>query len=524
MRLFENIRIGARLGIGYAIIIALLALVAVIAVTRIDEINDKTEVIVGDRMTKVEMVTMLNLGASEQARFLREAIIGAADAEGSKKSLANMAAAVARNGELINKLKPMLTLAKGQELLKAIEDARSIYGQARGQTVKLLEAGKAEEAGAYALKEGRQPLADFTMAVETMVKFQRDLIQAEAVQARATGDAAVYLVLGIAGVAVLIAIGVGLLIARSITRPLANAVRLAEAVAGGDLTAECEITSRDETGRLLLALRNMNTSLAGIVGNVRQSSDSIATGSSQIATGNADLSQRTEEQAANLQQTAASMEELSSTVKNSSDTAQQANQLATSASAAATRGGAVVDQVVLTMQGITASSKKITDIIGVIDGIAFQTNILALNAAVEAARAGEQGRGFAVVASEVRSLAQRSASAAKEIKTLIGDSVEKVEAGSRLVGDAGRSMQEIVVQVKRVSDLISEISSAAKEQTVGINQIGDAVGQLDQVTQQNAALVEESAAAAESLRMQAARLAEIVNVFKLNPQQAAMQA
>jgi methyl-accepting chemotaxis protein len=249
---------------------------------------------------------------------------------------------------------------------------------------------------------------------------------------------------------------------------------------------------------------------------VRNASESIATGSAQIATGNADLSQRTEEQASNLQQTAASMEQMNATVKNSADTARQASQLATSASSVAEKGGSVVGQVVATMEDITASSKKIADIIGVIDGIAFQTNILALNAAVEAARAGEQGRGFAVVASEVRSLAQRSAGAAKEIKALISASVEKVETGSKLVGDAGSTMTDIVTQVRRVADLMGELSAAAVEQTAGIGQVSTAVGQLDQVTQQNAALVEESAAAADSLKQQAAKLSEVVGVFRLN--------
>jgi methyl-accepting chemotaxis protein len=260
----------------------------------------------------------------------------------------------------------------------------------------------------------------------------------------------------------------------------------------------------------------MNDSLARFVGLVRNSSDSIATGSAEIATGNQDLSQRTEEQASNLQQTAASMEQMGATVKNNAETAQQANSLANRASAAAAKGGEVVGAVVATMQDIANSSKKIVDIIGVIDGIAFQTNILALNAAVEAARAGEQGRGFAVVASEVRSLAGRSADAAKEIKSLIGASVEKVEVGARQVNEAGASMVEIVAQVQRVTELIAEISSATAEQSTGIGQVGEAVTQLDQVTQQNAALVEESAAAAESLKHQAAALAQVVSVFKLS--------
>jgi methyl-accepting chemotaxis protein len=265
-----------------------------------------------------------------------------------------------------------------------------------------------------------------------------------------------------------------------------------------------------------MTLRRMNDSLSNIVGQVRNSSDSIATGSAQIAVGNQDLSQRTEEQASNLQQTAASMEELSSTVKANADSASQADKMAAQAANAALIGGDKVGAVVNTMQAIAASANRIADITGVIDGIAFQTNILALNAAVEAARAGEHGRGFAVVASEVRVLAGRSAEAAKEIKVLIGASVAKVEVGTQQVGEAGASMNEIVQQVRNVSALIAEISNATAEQSSGIGQVGDAVSQLDQVTQHNAALVEESAAAAESLKYQAATLANIVSVFKLN--------
>ena len=346
-----------------------------------------------------------------------------------------------------------------------------------------------------------------------------DLIEA---RAKVIGDASArtaaiarWTIAGTALLSGVVLMLIGTAISRSIARPIAEATQVAQTGAAGDLTSHIEPRGTDEVAQLMRALQNMNHSLQTVVSTVRLSGDSIATGSSEIAAGNADLSHRTEQQASNLQQTASSMEQLTGTVRNNADAARQATQLAASASDVAARGGDVVNQVVGTMEEISASSRKIADIISVIDGIAFQTNILALNAAVEAARAGEQGRGFAVVAGEVRSLARRSADAAKEIKSLISDSVEKVEAGSRLAGDAGRTMSDVVSQVRHVSDLIGEISSATQEQTGGIAQVSSAVGQLDHVTQQNAALVEQSAAAAESLRQQAVRLVEAVSVFKL---------
>ncbi|WP_280926203.1 methyl-accepting chemotaxis protein [Caldimonas mangrovi] len=338
-------------------------------------------------------------------------------------------------------------------------------------------------------------------------------------QAQASNDSAMQLTIVLFGAAVAFAIAIvvplTLLNMQSICKPIATAQALARSIADGDLTHSVEINGKDETGDLLRALNQMQTSLRDIVSRVHVSTESITTASTEIATGNLDLSSRTEQAASNLQQTAASMEQLTGTVKQSADAAYQANQLAASASQVAAKGGSVVAQVVTTMDEINASSKKIADIIGVIDGIAFQTNILALNAAVEAARAGEQGRGFAVVAGEVRNLAQRSAQAAKEIKTLIGASVEKVEGGAKLVQTAGSTMQEIVGSVQRVSDIIGEITAAAAEQNDGIGQVNTAVTQLDQMTQQNAALVEESTAAAESLKEQAYKLADVVKAFKL---------
>ena len=305
-------------------------------------------------------------------------------------------------------------------------------------------------------------------------------------------------------------------ITRSITRPLNKAVEVAARVAIGDLTYRIDERSRDEIGQLFDALRQMNSKLAGIVGNVRASTEALGTATKEIASGNADLSARTESQASSLEETASSMEELTQTVRQNAENARQANQLVVSASDHAVKGGQVVAEVVETMGAIKESSRKIVDIIGVIDGIAFQTNILALNAAVEAARAGEQGRGFAVVAAEVRNLAQRSAGAAKEIKALIGNSVEKVDAGSRLVDEAGKTMGDIVTSVKHVADIMGEITAASQEQSSGIEEIGHAISQMDDMTQRNAALVEEAAAAAESMREQSVRLTEAVAVFKLH--------
>ncbi|OWY33518.1 methyl-accepting chemotaxis protein [Herbaspirillum aquaticum] len=323
-------------------------------------------------------------------------------------------------------------------------------------------------------------------------------------------------VMGVAMAAGLfVALLMGVLLVRAISRPLQRAVTVAQAVAAGDLTQQIDVHSQDETGQLMQALQQMNANLQGIVGQVRLSTDTIATASSEIAHGNLDLSSRTEQQAGALEETASAMEQLTSTVRHNADSAQQAKELAHSASEVAVRGGDVVRQVVDTMSSINQSSSKIVDIISVIDGIAFQTNILALNAAVEAARAGEQGRGFAVVASEVRSLAQRSAAAAKEIKVLIDDSVTRVGTGSALVAQAGQTIDEVVRSVQRVSEVVTDISAAGQEQSQGIEEVNNAITQMDETTQQNAALVEQAAAAAQSMQEQAARLSEAVSVFRL---------
>ncbi len=349
-----------------------------------------------------------------------------------------------------------------------------------------------------------------------LMRETRDRIEAAREEARQQDRTiALFGYAGGAGIMLLLA-GSMWLTYRSLREPIAAAKALAGRVAQNDLATRLDLRGRDELAELLRSLAAMQDSLRTLVGQVRSSSDSIGTASTEIASGNHDLSSRTEQTASNLQQTASAMEQLTATVRNSADSARQANQLAASAAEVAQRGGSVVSQVVSTMDEINASSRKISDIIGTIDGIAFQTNILALNAAVEAARAGEQGRGFAVVAGEVRTLAQRSAEAAREIKALIGASVEKVDTGSKLVADAGSTMGEIVASVQRVTDIIGEITAAASEQSDGIGQVNTAVTQLDQMTQQNAALVEQSAAAAESLEDQAQRLNQIVGTFKLN--------
>ncbi|MBI3229328.1 MAG: HAMP domain-containing protein [Burkholderiales bacterium] len=354
--------------------------------------------------------------------------------------------------------------------------------------------------------------------LSSLAELETKKIQAEVADANAAYQRAQMVMLSLTGIAILVGIGAAFFITVGITRPLNEAVQLAQGVAEGDLSAEVEVNSRDETGKLMQALKDMNRALTNIVADVRDGTHTIATASGQIAAGNLDLSSRTEQQASALQQTASSMEELTSTVKQNADHACRATELAQSASQVAHQGGEVVQQVVATMANISASSHKIVDIIAVIDGIAFQTNILALNAAVEAARAGEQGRGFAVVASEVRNLSQRSASAAKEIKALIDDSVQQVGVGVNLVDQAGTTMSKIVSSIARVTDIMGHISSASKEQTAGIEQINLAITQMDQVTQQNAALVEEAAASSASLREQANKLTQSVNVFRLQEQ------
>jgi len=512
-----NLKIGVRLGLAFAVILALMASMIVIGVWRLQEVAQAT-VHMEEAATKERLTHEWYLGNIANA-VRTAARVRSNDADVQKQFQTEMEAQSLEITKLQNQIVELIHSEEGKKLMAVVGERRTAYMDIRKDVFKLkAEANAASEVAAKKLIESKMDpaLLSYNQSVQAVVAFQQTIFQkakAEVDELYASGRT---VLIALGTMALILSAILAWLLSRSITRPLDYAVSVARTVASGDLRNKIQASSNDETGQLLHALRDMNDGLVKSVSQVRTGIDTIATASSQIAAGNLDLSSRTEEQASSLEETASSMEELTSTVKQNADNARQANQLAVSASGVAEKGGAVVSRVVDTMEDINASAKKIVDIIGVIDGIAFQTNILALNAAVEAARAGEQGRGFAVVASEVRNLAQRSAAAAKEIKTLIGDSVDKVELGSKLVEEAGVTMDEVVQSVRHVTDIMSEIMAASQEQSAGIEQVNQAIGQMDQVTQQNAALVEEAAAAAESLNEQAAKLAEAVSVFKLD--------
>ena len=506
-------RIGARLFVAFGAVLALLLVVAVVAVWNLNTLSHTTRHMTQVTWAKADAASRLGLIAALNARRTAEQVFS--DPQRRQQLRDEIVASREAFVVSIKRLQELLFLDEGKALLAKIEQARGIYVQSQTKFYALLDAGDMEGATHELQTVTLVQLALISQYCQDLSDLQNRLAQEDGAQAVAAADWARWIVIATGLIAAALGMGLAWVIPRSITRPLVQAVGVAQSVAQGQLGNAMAIDRSDETGDLLQTLQAMDQSLVQIVTNVRQGSDAIATATTQIATGNLDLSGRTEEQASALEQTTAAMHELSGTVSQNYESGKQASALAETAAQVAMRGGKVVAEVVDTMEAINTSSRKIADIIGIIDSIAFQTNILALNAAVEAARAGEQGRGFAVVASEVRSLAQRSADAAREIKTLIGASVEKVENGTQLVSEAGRSMEGIVAQVQRVSDLIGEISSATSEQTTGISQVGEAVTQLDQVTQQNAALVEQSAAAADSLRHQAAKLAEVVSVFRL---------
>jgi len=514
----KNLKIGTRLGIGFAVVVLLLIAVAFVGVTRLSTLNAEMNEIVKDRVVKVLAVNEIGDQLNVIARSSRNILLMTDQGE-IKKEIDQIVASRKKIVDQLSRLEKIINTEKGKAMFKEVQEARAPYVVAVDRLMRLIAEDKKEEARRLLLTEVRPVQLAYQTSLLKFEDYQTEQMNKSAAEGEAQYGTGRMIMIVLSIAATIIAVLIAWVVTHSVVVPIGEAVKVAQTVAAGDLTSPVVVDRKDETGHLLQALREMQDSLVKIVGQIRTGADTIATASAQIATGNQDLSSRTEEQASSLEETASSMEELTSTVKQNADNARQANQMAVAASSVAVKGGQVVSDVVHTMDAINASSRKIVDIIGVIDGIAFQTNILALNAAVEAARAGEQGRGFAVVASEVRNLAQRSASAAKEIKGLIDDSVAKVESGGKLVAEAGTTMDEVVASIRRVNDIMGEITAASDEQSAGIEQVNQAVAQMDTVTQQNAALVEESAAAAESLQDQAKALVHLVSVFNTGSHQ-----
>jgi len=515
-----NWRIGTRLGLGFATI--LLAMVAMVAVVLMQLSSMASRVQSLAEVGVVELTKLSHSIAAIEARAIaaRNLVLepDAAKHAGIVTHIQKLSTDVSQHLKGLESAVSNSHSSNSATLKRMVGELKDMEARYVPITVSVAESMMASRRAEATEKLFRdcKPLLDNIMTLSAQLQTEVEKASTEEVQAAiAAYERARWVAMVAASLTLVGGALIAWLLTRSITLPVSEAVQVARTVASGDLTSNIRAQRNDELGELLQALKAMNDNLANVVVGVRSASDAIATGTGQIASGNADLSQRTETQASSLQETAASMEELNVTVRNNAETASQAASLASAASHAAERGGEAVGQVVSTMDDISQSSRKVVEIISVIDGIAFQTNILALNAAVEAARAGEQGRGFAVVAGEVRVLAQRSASAAKEIKQLIAASADRVDEGTRLVADAGRSMDDIMSQVKRVSDLLEGINAATSQQTAGISQVNSAVSQLDQATQQNAALVEESAAAAESLRQQARHLVDAVGAFRL---------
>ncbi|MBA0168452.1 methyl-accepting chemotaxis protein [Pectobacterium sp. CFBP8739] len=518
MNFLSKMKLGAMLGAGFASVIIIGLMVAILGRVHLANLGKDIESLSEKNLANLLLIQDTKSGFEVVARVVRNIGLSQDNARiQEEKRLFDQQ--ITRNSEALEKVYKQLAEPEARALLEQLTQARPVYLKAVNKAIALSLSGVPEEkvqAALVMVNELPPAQASVFAALDGLTALQKkqtmEMTTNAMLKAREDGNT----LLLFAGFAVFIGVVISILITRTIKNLLggevAYAAHIAQEVAQGNLAVSVDLRPGDNHS-MLAAMNAMRKSLSGIVEQVRESSESIATGASQIAAGSTDLSQRTEEQAANLQQTAASMEEMSQTVRQNSDTVRNAAQLAQAASNTAAKSGEVVGNIVVTMKEITDSSRKIGDIISVIDGIAFQTNILALNAAVEAARAGEQGRGFAVVAGEVRSLAQRSATAAKEIKELIGHSVEKVETGSALVSDAGTTIEELVRQARHVADLINEIGVTTQEQESGVSQIHDAVNQLDQVTQQNAALVEQSASAADSLSDQAAHLVELMKVF-----------
>jgi methyl-accepting chemotaxis protein len=518
-----NLKIGTRLGLSFAIVFALMTMLIAIGSQRLSSIGELSSTIIDKDWVKADAAATIAATTRANAALVLQLLLvtDAAQAVELRKQVDVNKATISKALATLDKL---VYRRAGRELLAQVASERAAYVQSFTGVLKLLADGQREQATQRAMAETMPRLARLQGTVEKLADLQDGIVAANGAEIKQhIGSALVQMVaLGVA--ALVLGVACALWVTRSITRPINHALQVARAVAAGDLTSHIRANSQDEAGQLLHALREMNDALSQIVGQVRNGTVAIASASSEIAAGNMDLSARTENQASALEETASSMEELTSTVKANADNAREADQLASSASEVAQRGGEAVSQVVSTMGAINESSRKVVDIIAVIDGIAFQTSILALNAAVEAARAGDQGRGFAVVASEVRNLAARSASAAREIKALISSSVDQVDAGARLVAQAGATMEEVVVSVQRVTSIVAEISLATREQTEGIEQMNTAIMQMDQTTQQNAALVEQAAAAAAAMSDQADALERLVARFRLPGEHAAAPA
>ena len=514
----KNWKIGVRLGAGFALILMLMVIMLIISFARMEAMSANLDAIVNYRSERIKQANTLIDLINKRRIANRDMILWTKEDE-VKKMLEAFNKANADFVALANDMIEKSQTDEAKQRLHAIMQQNDKVVEINKPVLELSMANTDEsnkKATEILLTQVKPVQSAMTEAINDFIEWNGQKMRDEYKQSVEDYHSARNLLLTLGILAVILGSVIGWWITQSVVEPLRQAVKVAQSVADGDLTQKIEADRGDETGQLLKALKSMNDGLLQIVGDIRHSVETINTASQEIAAGNIDLSQRTEEQAASLEETAASMEELTSTVRQNAENAREANSLAEGSSDIAQKGGGVVGEVVTTMAGINESSKKIVDIIGVIDGIAFQTNILALNAAVEAARAGEQGRGFAVVAGEVRSLAQRSAAAAKEIKQLINDSVDKVTTGTALVDRAGATMGEVVDSIRRVTQIMSEITHASTEQSAGIEQVNTAVTQMDEVTQQNAALVEEAAAAASSLQDQARMLMQAVNRFKLD--------
>ncbi|WP_307727720.1 methyl-accepting chemotaxis protein [Massilia sp. MS-15] len=521
-----HMKVGTRLALGFALVLVLLLAMIGVGIAKLGTLHEDTRAMALDAYPKVVVAQELADRINRTARTVRDLLLVSSE-ESDKKNFATIASARKDSDAMFAQLAASVGSGAGAGKLQAYKAAYVQYIGALDQVLRLHAAGERDAAIAHLLGPARKLQSSTFIASNDLISHLGGSMQATYEGAVQTYAASRNALLALGVLALLAGAVAATVITRGLLRQLGGepgyAAEVAGQIAAGNLAVRIETDPKDR-GSLLFAIRGMRDSLAAVVSQVRSATDAIATASAEINAGNQDLSRRTEQQASSLEETASSMEELTSTVRQNADHARQANGLSTAASSVAVRGGEVVAQVVETMGAINDSSRRVVDIIGVIDGIAFQTNILALNAAVEAARAGEQGRGFAVVASEVRSLAQRSAAAAKEIKALIGASVERVDSGSALVAQAGATMQEVVESVRRVTGVVAEISAATAEQSGGIEQVNGAIAHMDEVTQQNSALVEQAAAAAASMQEQAGRLGELVAVFRLAEEEPARAA